>query len=156
VRAIVASFKTNNLPAKHDGQIARAAERLGLIAAAGDLATAMGIVPWQPRESLDAAAWALAQWIEGRGGTEPAEVRQAIEQVRLFNEQHGDSRFEDLDDPSTRPINNRARWRRGQGASREWMIPPEVWKSEICSGLNPGRLLGAEYCGGGMISSRPL
>jgi putative DNA primase/helicase len=55
-------------------------------------------VPAQPREAWNAAAWALARWIDGRGGTEPAEVRQAIEQVRLFIEQHGESRFEPFDD----------------------------------------------------------
>ncbi|MGB8901819.1 MAG: hypothetical protein WCC90_22395, partial [Methylocella sp.] len=27
-------------------------------------------------------------------------------------------------------------WRKGSGPHREWMIPPEVWKSEICAGLD--------------------
>jgi putative DNA primase/helicase len=133
---MVADFTTTNLPARSDGQIDRAAHRLGLIAAAGELATAMGIVPWQPRDACNAAAWALAKWIDGRGGTEPAEVRQAIEQVRLFIEQHGESRFEPLDDPEARAVNNRAGWRKGSGIGREWMVPPEVWKSEICATLD--------------------
>jgi putative DNA primase/helicase len=64
------------------------------IAAAGELATALEIVPWRAGEARDATALALWQWIDGRGGTEPAEVRQAIEQVRLFIEQHGESRFD--------------------------------------------------------------
>jgi putative DNA primase/helicase len=100
------------------------------------LATALEIVPWRAGEARDAAALALSQWIGGRGGTEPAEVRQAIEQVRLFIEQHGESRFDTLDDADARPVNNRAGWRKGSGPDREWMIPPEVWKSEICNGLN--------------------
>jgi uncharacterized protein (DUF927 family) len=136
VRGMVADFMAANLPARSDGQIDRAAQRLGLIAAAGELATAMGLVPWQPREAWNAAAWALAQWIAGRGGTEPAEVRQAIEQVRLFIEQYGESRFEPLDDTDARPVNNRAGWRKGGGSGCEWMVPPEVWKSEICAGLD--------------------
>jgi putative DNA primase/helicase len=70
-----------------------------------------------------------------RGGTEPAEVRQAIDQVRLFIEQHGDARFEPVDVPDQRPVVNRAGWRKGSGPEREWWIPPQVWKSEICSGL---------------------
>jgi putative DNA primase/helicase len=78
----------------------------------------------------------LAMDRRARGGTEPAEVRQAIEQVRLFIEQHGESRFEGLDDPGARPVNNRAGWREGSGPDREWMIPPEVWKTEICNGLD--------------------
>jgi putative DNA primase/helicase len=136
VRAMVADFTASNVPARSDGQIDRAAQRLGLIAAAGELATALGVTPWEPGEARDAAALALTQWIEGRGGTEPAEVRQAVEQVRLFIEQHGESRFEALDDPDARPPNNRAGWRKGSGPDREWMIPPEVWKSEICNGLD--------------------
>jgi putative DNA primase/helicase len=125
VRGMVADFAKAHVPAGADGQIDRAAQRLGLIAAAGELATAMGLVHCQPREAWNAAAWALARWIEGRGGTEPAEVRQAIETVRLFIEQHGESRFEPLDDPDARPVNNRAGWRKGSGPEREWMVPPE-------------------------------
>ena len=63
-------------------------------------------------------------------------MRQAIEQIRLFIEQHGESRFHTLDDVDVRPVNNRAGWRKGSGPHREWMIPPEVWKSEICAGLD--------------------
>jgi putative DNA primase/helicase len=136
VRAMVANFTASTVPARSDGQIDRAAQRLGLIAAAGELATALEIVPWRVGEAREAAAWALTQWIEGRGGTEPAEVRQAIEQVRLFIEQHGESRFDTLDDHDARPVNNRAGWRKGSGPLREWMIPPEVWKMEICNGLD--------------------
>lgn len=136
VRAIVADFTASTVPARSDGQIDRAAQRLGLIAAAGELATALELVPWQLGEAREAAAWALTQWIEGRGGMEPAEVRQAIEQVRLFIEQHGESRFDTLDDHDARPVNNRAGWRKGSGLHREWMIPPEVWKTEICNGLD--------------------
>jgi putative DNA primase/helicase len=136
VRAMVADFTASTVPARSDGQIDRAAQRLGLIAAAGQLATAMGLVPWQKGEAWEAAAWALAQWIDRRGGTEPAEVRQAIETVRLFIEQHGESRFDTLDDLDARPVSNRAGWRKGSGPHREWMIPPEVWKTEIGNGLD--------------------
>ena len=136
VRALVADFARANVPAGSDGQIERAAQRLGLIAVAGDLATAMGIVPWRQGEATAAAAWALRAWIDGRGGTEPAEVRQAVEQVRLFIEQHGESRFEAMDEPDARPVSNRAGWRKGDGPEREWLIPPQVWKSEICGGLD--------------------
>ena len=136
VREMIANFVSSVVPAHSDGQIDRAAQRLGLIAVAGELATAMGLVPWQPREAWNAAAWALERWIDGRGGTEPAEVRQAIETVRLFIEQHGESRFESLDDPDARPVINRAGWRKGSGSEREWFVPPQVWKAEICNGLD--------------------
>jgi hypothetical protein len=110
VRNMVAAFIETAAPAGSDGQIDRAAQRLGLIAAAGELATALEIVPWRAGEARDAAALALSQWIDGRGGTEPAEVRQAIEQV-----------------------------------SREWMIPPEVWKTEICNGLDASVMIAVSF-----------
>ncbi len=136
IRASIADFVAAHVPAKSDGQIDRAAQRLGLIAVAGELATLLGVTPWQAGEATAAAAWALAKWIDGRGGTEPAEVRQAVGQVRFFIEQHGEARFEPLDDPEARPVANRAGWRKGAGASREWMIPPETWRAEVCAGLD--------------------
>jgi uncharacterized protein (DUF927 family) len=50
---------------------------------------------------------------------------------------HGDSRFERIGDADARPVNNRAGWRKGDGTERIWMVPPEVWKAELCAGLNP-------------------
>ena len=136
IRDFINAFVETNVPLGSDGQINRAAQRLGLIAAAGEYAVKLGVVPWPEGEAKSAAAWALKRWIDGRGGTEPAEVRQAIETVRLFVEQYGESRFEPLDDLDPRPVNSRAGWRKGTGSDREWMVPPEVWKSEICKGLD--------------------
>lgn len=63
----------------------------------------------------------LGQRIDGSGGSEAAEVRQAIETVPHIIEQHGESRFVPIE---------------GQGAGREWWMPPEIWKVEICHGLD--------------------
>ena len=53
-----------------------------LIAAAGELAHDLGIVPnWQGGEAIKAAEFALEKWIAGRGGNEAAEVIQAIRAV---------------------------------------------------------------------------
>ena len=136
VRAFVSEFVKAEVPSGADGQIDRAAQRVGLIAMAGELAIALGVAPWEKGAARAAAAWALQQWIAHRGGTEPAEVRQAIEQVRLAIELHGDARFEPIDEGSARPVQNRLGWRKGSGPDREWWVPPEVWKSEICAGLD--------------------
>jgi putative DNA primase/helicase len=56
--------------------------------------------------------------------------------VRLFVEQYGESRFEPVDDGDARPVINRAGWRKGSGAERRWYVPPEIWRSEICNGLD--------------------
>ena len=70
------------------------------------------------------------------GGAEAGEVQAAISQVRLFIEQHGDSRFESIG-TQDRAVSNRAGWRKGDGSERQWLIPPETWKSEVAVGLNP-------------------
>jgi hypothetical protein len=99
VRSIVTEFVATEVPRGADGQIDRAAQRFGLIIAAGEVATAFGLTGWRKGEAREAAAWALKQWIEGRGGTEASEVRQAVQQVRLMIEAHGEFRFQALDDP---------------------------------------------------------
>jgi putative DNA primase/helicase len=137
VAAMVRKFVSDHSPPGADGQVVRVAQRLGIIGAAGELATRFGLTSWNIDESVAAAAWALEQWIEMRGGTEPAEVRQGIAQVRHFIEAHGDSRFDSLDDPhDLRPVHNRAGWRKGAGEYRRWLIPPEVWRIEVCAGLD--------------------
>ena len=136
VRKIVVEFVDTYVPAGSNGQVDRAAQRLGLIAAAGELATTFGITPWLPGAAIAAAADALARWIEGRGGTEAAEIRQAIEQVRLAIGAHGESRFQPVDDPEAKPVLNRLGWRKGHGAGREWWVLPQMFRAEICNGLD--------------------
>jgi uncharacterized protein (DUF927 family) len=117
----------------------RAAQRFGLIALAGDLAVEFGIAPWEVGSAAGAARWAFDLWLEARGGVIPYEARRAIAQVRHFIEAHGDSRFEDLDlpsDPDRKPVVNRAGFREGKGEDRRWYVPPEVWRMEICTGLD--------------------
>jgi uncharacterized protein (DUF927 family) len=136
VRKLVADFVSRHIPTGSNGQVDRAAQRFGLIAVAGEIATQLGVTPWREGDATAAAADALERWIEGRGGTEAAEIRQAIAQVRLIIEQHGESRFQPVDDPA-KPVLNQLGWRKGHGPEREWLIPSETWKSEICGGLDP-------------------
>ncbi|MDQ6867317.1 MAG: DUF927 domain-containing protein [Pseudomonadota bacterium] len=138
VRRLIEEFIRSNVKAGSDGQIDRAAQRLGLIAVAGELAIAAELVPWKEGEAHDAASWAFDQWIALRGGTEAGEVSQAIDQVRLFMSLHGESRFDPLlGEVLDRPVSNRAGWRRDHCEKREWLVLPEVWKFEVCAGLDP-------------------
>jgi uncharacterized protein (DUF927 family) len=131
----------------YHGQAARAAERFGLVATAGELAIEFGIVPWEEGGPTADAAALFKAWLEERGGATAYEVRQIVAQVRHFIEANGDARFDDLDPPpknpltgvelERRPVANRAGWRKGEGDSRCWYIPPEVWRREVCAGFNP-------------------
>ena len=41
-----------------------------------------------------------------------------------------------LDGDDARSVNNRAGWRKGSGAEREWWVLPEVWRVEVCAGID--------------------
>jgi putative DNA primase/helicase len=89
--------------------------------------------------------FALRKWIAGRGGNEAAEAIKSIAAVRLFIERYGDSRFESLhvavdgesEISEDRIISNRAGWRRGKDNDETWLILPEVFRTEVCAGLDP-------------------
>ena len=138
VRRAIREFSKSVVPEGSDGQVQRVAERFGLIAVAGEIATTLQVTPWATGAAYRACEWGFHRWLEDRGGSEPAEIRQAIDAVRLTLEQHGDSRFQPLEgEDATRAINNRLGWRKGTGADREYWIPGQVWKSEICCGHDP-------------------
>jgi uncharacterized protein (DUF927 family) len=140
-------FLAENCPAGADGQVSRVAARFGLVAAGGEMATHFGVLPWDRGEATKAAARCFADWLAARGGTEPAEERDAIAAVRRFIELHGASRFEGMGDLAPRDgsgfaidqrVVNRVgfRRRRDDGAI-EYLILPEVWRSEVCAGFDP-------------------
>jgi uncharacterized protein (DUF927 family) len=143
-KGMIADFSQANVPPEADGQVKRAAERLGLIGAAGELAREWGIVPWQVGEAMEAARRILDEWIAQRGGMRAAEEREAIAQVRRYIEAYGEARFEPLDegtgnilDPDGLRVLNRVGWRKGFGPDQLWYVLPEMWKTEVCSGLDP-------------------
>jgi hypothetical protein len=99
LRAIVSAFVEAELKdkwAEPSGQAIRVATRLGLIAAAGELAIEFGVVPWKEGEAQNAASIFLQDWLAARGDAKPHEEAQAITQVRHFIEAYGDSRFDPL------------------------------------------------------------
>jgi uncharacterized protein (DUF927 family) len=136
VAEMITAFEKAHIPPEANGQVRRAARLMGLIGAAGELATCWGIVPWREGAATDAAAKALADWISQRGGLEAAEVRDGIEQVRRYFAQFGESRFDPADDSDARIAVARGGWRRGSGEDREWLVLPSVWRDEICKGRN--------------------
>ena len=94
VREARTMFVDEQCPTGADGQVRRVAGRFGLVAAAGELASQLGITPWGRGEAEKAAIRCFADWLEHRGGTVAAEITIGIKQVRLFLELHGSSRFE--------------------------------------------------------------
>ncbi|RAI00144.1 hypothetical protein DLJ53_20760 [Acuticoccus sediminis] len=129
------------------GQAERGVQRLGIVAAAGELATQFGLTGWDEGDSFAAAVTALELWINGRGGAGSDEAREAIERTRAFLTTHGPSRFERVNEADSNsgtagdsftaqrlPVLNRAGW----ATERHYYIAVDAWR-EIHAGADPSR-----------------
>jgi uncharacterized protein (DUF927 family) len=130
-------FRTGVIKGTPSGQVLRVADRLGLVAAAGELAINLGILPWQAGTVAAAVRVIFDGWHEDRGGDGPAEVRSAIEQIRSILERHGDSRFDRTPpDINVRPVVDRLGYAHGEGSERQWWTLPQTWRDEFCRGFD--------------------
>ena len=120
------------VPAGADGQVRRVAQRFALCGLAGGLAVQMEILP----ADFDASGCAkrcFHDWLAARGGIGASEDAAILAVVRLFIEQHGASRFQDLDRVAdTCP--NRVGFRRTRSSITEYLILPESFRAEIVKG----------------------
>ena len=150
-KELMKAFVASNVPKGAGGQVGRVANRFGLVAAAGEIATRIGILPWPEGEATRAAATCFADWRANRdGGDGSSEEAQGLSKVRKFLEQYGESRFtpilpslaEEAEKPlgqpdiSQRMPIQRAGYRRWENGSWLYLISTEVWKTEVCAGLN--------------------
>lgn len=134
----VRQFVVENAPAGAAGQVLRVAQRFGLVAAAGELASYYGVTGWPEGEAAQAASRCFAAWLDSFGGTGNREDRALLAQVRGFFETHGASRFEDVAATVDQRIINRAGfYRMGLGDEREYLVLPEAFKREVCAGFDP-------------------
>lgn len=147
VREAQRRFVGEHVPAGADGQVRRVADRFALVAAAGELAAAMGVTPWAKSEAASGVAECFAAWRAARpAGDGPAEAQRAVAAVRHFIGAHGAARFEELReaqggkwqlaDPG-RAVTNRAGWRKpAEGGGWRYLILPETWAREVCAGMD--------------------
>ncbi len=151
-------FLAQHVPEGAAGQVRSVASRFALIGAAGELARDYGVLPWSEGEAMRAAGACFAAWIMERGGAGAEEDAQAVACVRAFIEVHGESRFTEVSDvpagsdaPASvsepRGTVRRAGFRRRtttvDGLQWEYLILPEVWKNEVCKGLDPKHVASA-------------
>ena len=131
-----------------DGQAKRAAARLGVLALAGELATAYGITGWQHGAATKAAAIMFASWKAGRGNAstnmEGVQIREA---VAAFIDAHGSGRFESLNATNPPLIHNRAGWIDTSTGSTIYLFSTGAMK-EATKNYNLNRALSAlSECG---------
>ena len=87
-------FVEGTLPPDSDGQVSRVADRFALVAAAGEIATAIGITAWPAGAALSAAQRCFADWLAERGGVGSSEVGEAKRRLAETLQLHGSSRFQ--------------------------------------------------------------
>lgn len=147
IRLLTNEFVSSHVESGTSGQVFRAAERFGLIAVAGELATAFGITGWQPGESERAADICFKAWVDRRGGTENHEATAILAQVRAHFEMHGEGRYVDVksyhgyaeftEDKTrdTRRAGFREKVQTDESDIWNYYVLPQVFKTELCKGF---------------------
>jgi len=133
----------NRLPPGAEAQARDVARRFALVATAGELATAWGILPWPEGEATRAAEAMMAGWLASRGGAGAGEDSDALQRVRGFIASHGASRFApatgydgELADDG-RPTIRRAGFRKAVDGADSYLFFTEVWAGEVFEGADP-------------------
>lgn len=150
-----AFLKELKLPSDADGQIHRAAGRFAVLAAVGEVAQT--ITGWPEVTARNAMTHLFLEWLRDRG-TERAEDREAVETVKAYIETYGDARFTDpwndqeaqlAEDkiaenfgrearklPKARAFQRAGFRKLNEQGEADYLILPEVWREEVCRGLD--------------------
>nr|WP_110632490.1 DUF927 domain-containing protein [Pseudomonas sp. CC120222-01a] len=94
-----------------NAQAGRVADRFAVIALAGEMAIAYGLLPWTPGTALADCQLLYGEWLSRVGGGN-AEDRQILAGILDFIDKHGSSRFSDVEDqtPDTKVFNRAGYW----------------------------------------------
>ena len=125
------------VPEGADGQVRRVAMRFALCGIAGTLAVRLGILPAE-LDVLGCIEVCFRDWLTARGGTGASEDAAILSTVRLFIEQHGASRFQDLDTQMSTCV-NRVGFQRTRNGMTEYLILPESFRAEVVKGYAEAR-----------------
>ncbi|PRA58667.1 DNA/RNA helicase, superfamily II protein [Pseudomonas sp. MYb187] len=150
LRRTLEQFIAQNLPTSASGQVQRAALRFGLVGAAGELATALGVTGWADGAAITAARVCLNAWLAERGGAGNMEGEVIMARLRQVIERFGESRFTrwestaaKIDEHGPRTIDRlgfRKTMEHGMGDSLHttitYYVLPEAWRSEVFRGMN--------------------
>ena len=147
VHALVEEWLREHCPERADGQVGRVARRFAIIAAAGELASEMRVTGWPAGIAATSASTCFRDWLVSRGGIEPAEIRNGIDNVRSSIDRHGTSRFAPWDKPDT-PVRDRAGFVKTSSDRTIYYFFADAFR-EACGGQDPGliaRALASSGC----------
>ncbi len=137
-----AEFCQNHYDHSDVGQVRRGLNRFAALAAAGEVAIKLKILPWQKGEAIWGVSRCLEDWIENRGYIGPVEDQRYIEVLRQLIQTRGDLVFQPLDtefDLSQFKSERVGFFKTEADGSTIFYILPEAWKNLFQrEGLNPG------------------
>jgi len=150
LRRTIERFIAKALPASASGQAHRAAARFGLAAAAGELATALGVTGWPEGTATTAAQVCLSAWLDERGGAGNMEGDAIVARLQQIIERFGESRFTRWDgitaktDDHAPRTSDRLGFRRtvehGMGDGVYTLVTyyflPTAWRAEVFKGMS--------------------
>lgn len=150
LRHTLERFVSEALPANASGQAQRAATRFGLVAAAGELATALGVTDWPDGAAISAARVCLNAWLAERGGAGNLEGDAIVARLRLVVERYGESRFTRWDGIAAKTDDHAPRTTDRLGFRRTidhgygdqiytlstYYFLPTAWRDEVFKGMN--------------------
>jgi uncharacterized protein (DUF927 family) len=131
------SFLETVLPENAGGEVKRVATKFALAAFAGR--GARQITGWDPTEASEACKTIFAAWLSNQSTTTPSDAENAVKQVRRFIEAHGQSRFQILGsstDIGEKIVNRVGFKRRNAYDETEYLLLPEIFRTEICKGFD--------------------
>ncbi|MDE7065820.1 MAG: DUF927 domain-containing protein [Desulfovibrionaceae bacterium] len=137
IRENLAEIVSRLCPPEATEQVRRVGKRFALVLGAGLAAQQAGLLP-PDMEIMPAVQSCLDDWLTARGGTGASEDAAILAAVRLFIEQHGTSRFQDVDNPNATCI-NRVGFRRKVEDETEFLILPEAFRAEVVKGYSERR-----------------
>lgn len=130
-----------------DGQVRRVARRFALVAAVAEACIGLGILPWVTGHASNEIQRCFDEWVVNRGGLGNLERGQALDRLRRFLVEHGESRFtkmgvEGIGMPSERVTVNRAGFSKlGPDGHTDYYIPATAFWEIIFAGLNSSQVL---------------
>ncbi|MEA9438592.1 DUF927 domain-containing protein [Aeromonas caviae] len=137
LRAEIKRIAAELTPQGAGNQVGRAINRFALVAAAGELATRLGVTGWPEGEAIRAVRVCLKAWLAERGHLGNKEDAATLEQVRGFVTAHQYTRFADWFDANHRPA-NMVGFRKVESDGVSFFVLPPGW-AEITKGRDPKR-----------------
>lgn len=134
----IKQFTSSLDPILKSGQVARVAKRFGIIGAAGVLAAKMKILPFAEEEILESVKLCFKNWASMHQDFPDFETEKILSQIRQYLQFNGCANFPEWDGKSQLSFNGKCCGYRliNLDGSIEWLILNEVFRNEICNGLD--------------------